>query len=85
MKPQKLFTLHDVKAENYSAPTCHASTGQALRSFSDAVNAKEGILATHAEDFTLFEIGEFDTCTGVITLYDAKKAIANGVDVKQSV
>lgn len=85
MKPQYLYVLHDSKSETYTAPTLHQARGQAIRSFSDAVNGKEGILSQHPADFTLFEIGTYDLTTGVITSYDAKISVANGVDVKTSV
>lgn len=83
MQPQKLYVIYDVKSETYTAPTVNPARGQAIRSFSDAVNSgKDNVLATHPEDFTLFELGEFNPYTGEIKLYDAKQAVANGIDVK---
>jgi len=80
---QKLYFIYDSKSETYTAPTVNPARGQAMRSFSDAVNTNEkNILAQHPEDFTLFEIGDFDPKTGIIKLYDAKVAVANGLDVK---
>ena len=80
----KLFTIYDVKSESYSAPTLNPARGQAIRQFADAVNSDDGVLSTHPEDFTLFELGDFDMKTGVITLLDAKEAVANGVDLKET-
>ena len=82
---QKLFTVYDAKSETYSAPSANPSRGQAARSFGDAVNTphsveRPNVLNQHPEDFTLFEIGEFDLRTGVITLYDACFAVGNGLD-----
>ena len=79
---QKLYMIYDSKSETFTAPTVNPARGQALRSFSDAVNAGEGVLANHPEDFTLFEIGDFDVKTGAITLYEARQSVANGLDVK---
>jgi len=81
---QKLYVLHDIKSETYTAPTLNPARGQAIRSFADAVNdtKNQSVLSTHPEDFTLFEIGEYDIKTGTITLYDSKVAVANGLDVK---
>lgn len=40
----------------------------ALRRMADAVNNPERTLVTeHPDDFSLFELGEFDTDTGIIT------------------
>ena len=69
---QKLYTVYDVKSETYTAPTAHPARGQAIRSFSDAVNSGQGVISDHPADFTLFEIGEFDINTGELTVYDAK-------------
>ena len=80
---QKLYVLFDSKSETYTAPTLNPARGQALRSFSDGVNANDGnMLSKHPEDFTLFEIGEYDIHSGEIILHPSKIAIANGVDVK---
>lgn len=83
---QKIYTVYDVKSETYTAPSLNPARGQAIRSFQDAVNdPKGGVLASHPEDFTLFELGDFDIKTGLIELYETKQAVANGLDVKTSV
>lgn len=79
----KMYTVYDSKSESYTNPTCNPARGQALRSFSDAVNSGSGVLSDHPEDFTLFEIGDFDPDSGNITLYDAKVSVVNGLDVKE--
>ena len=82
---QKLFVLFDCKSETYTAPTMNPSREQARRSFADAVNNVEGgqpsVLFFHPEDFTLFEVGEYNPATADISVYP-KIAVANGVDVK---
>ena len=80
---QKLYIVHDSKSETYTAPTVHPARGQAIRSFSDAVNGGEGVLSQHPADFTLFEIGEFNPSTGEIGLYESRQSIVNGIDVKE--
>lgn len=77
-----LYSVYDSKSETYSAPTVNPARGQAIRSFTDAVNGGQGVLFDHPQDFTLFELGAFDLKTGSITLYESKKAVANGLDVK---
>ena len=78
---QKLYYLYDSKSETYTAPMLHPARGQAIRSFSDAVNGGEGVISQHPEDFTLFEIGTFDPYTGDVQLYETKDSVANGVDL----
>jgi hypothetical protein len=88
MNEGKLFILQDEKSETFTAPTYHTATGQALRSFSDAVNGEKytsqgapNMLAQHPADFTLFEIGTYNQSTGELILHEARKVVANGLDV----
>jgi hypothetical protein len=56
----KMFSVHDVKSEVYSTPYCFKATGEAVRWFSDSSNDEKSTLNKHPEDFTLFELGEYD-------------------------
>lgn len=66
----KLFTVWDAKAEAYLQPFFCPTKGQALRSFSAAVNKPDHDLHLYAEDYSLFEIGEWDDSTGIITMLE---------------
>lgn len=77
----KLYTLYDSKSETYAAPMAHSARGQAIRAFGDAVNKPGNTISDHPEDFTLFEIGEFDISTGEITLSDVRVSVCNGQDL----
>ena len=78
---QKIYVIYDCKSETYTNPTINPARGQAIRSFGDAVNGQDSVLASHPEDFTLYEIGSYDATTGEIELQD-KVAVANGLDLK---
>lgn len=78
---QKIYIIYDVKSESYTAPTINPARGQAIRSFSDAINNPGSVIHDHPEDFTLFEIGTYDHNTGEIILHKSKEACANGVDL----
>lgn len=82
---QKLYVVYDSKSETYTHPTVNPARGQAIRSFADAVNGdpSSSVLASHPEDFTLFEIGTFDNQTGLIELYEARESVCNGLDLKE--
>lgn len=67
----KIFSVYDVKAEAYLPPFYVASKGAAVRSFSDAASDPTHNFCKHAEDFTLFELGEFNDETGRIVTLDA--------------
>jgi len=80
----KLYSIYDSKSETYSAPMSQPSRGAATRLFIDAVNGLQDQLTAHSEDFTLFEIGEFDIATGDITVFAAKISVGNGLDFKKT-
>lgn len=80
---QKIFVVHDSKVEAYAQPFCAQSTGSAIRSFGDEVNRKDTALAAHPEDFTLFEIGEYDEHRGEIRMYEIKKSLGLALDFKR--
>lgn len=77
---QKLYIVYDSKSETYTAPTAHPAQGQAKRSFADAVNSGQGVIAQHPADFTLFEIGDFDVRTGEVKLHETKISLGTGAD-----
>ena len=81
----KIFVVYDSKAGFYNKPFFEQSTGLAVRGFSDACNDKDTQLFKHASDFTLFEIGEFDSQSGVIDMYDAFQSLGVGTTFKEEV
>lgn len=60
----KVFSVFDVKAEAYLRPFFVKTRGQAIRGFSDAVNDPQHEFHAHPDDYTLFQIGEFDEDEG---------------------
>lgn len=83
---KKVFVVHDSKAEAYGMPMFMDSTGVAMRSFTDEVNRTDGqsMVAQHPEDFTLFEIGQYDEQKGEWYPNEIKKSLCVGVDVKRN-
>lgn len=63
----KLCSIYDSKAGAWLNPMSFQSTGQAIRSFGDAVNDGKSEFWKHPEDYTLFVVGEFDQLTGELT------------------
>lgn len=62
----KIFTVFDSKAGVYGQPSFMVSRGAAIRSFTDMVNDQNHPFHKHPEDYTLFEIGEYDDNEGEI-------------------
>lgn len=78
-----IFVTFDAKMEVYGVPFFAPSSAYAVRMFTDQVNDGDGLMSRHPEDFTLFDLGTFNTESGVITAV-APKALCNGVQVKES-
>lgn len=76
----KVFTVYDSKAETYAQPFFSSTTGQAIRSFQDAVEQPDHIFNKHAADFTLFEIGVYDDATGALHSLEAKVNLGTALD-----
>jgi hypothetical protein len=64
-----VVSVRDRAADNFGTPFFVVARGQAIRSFSDEVNrqAADNPLYNHADDFDLYELGEFDDDTGLFT------------------
>lgn len=56
----KVFAVYDAKVKTYSRPFQLQTAGQALRGWIDIANDKNTEIGKHPEDYTLFEIAEFD-------------------------
>jgi len=60
----KVFSVYDAKIGSYSTPFIQQTVGQALRAWIDVCNDKTTMFYKHPEDYTLFEIAEYDDETG---------------------
>lgn len=71
----KVFSVFDSKAECFLPPFYQQTTGLAIRAFAAACNKEDHDFHMHSEDFSLFELGEFDQEAGTFVQYEAKKAL----------
>lgn len=62
-----IFSVFDKKAVAYLAPFYFPQKGQAIRAFEDSINDPQSTFNKHPEDYALFELGQFDDTSGVIT------------------
>lgn len=63
----KAFSVYDVKAKFYGKPVYQRNAAEAIRAFETECNAPESQLCKYPQDFVLFEIGEYDDETGILT------------------
>lgn len=80
----KIFAVYDVKVEAYLSPFMAPTLGSALRSFEEAVNDPGHAFSKHPEDFTLFELGEFDDCLGVYSNLNAPRPVGSALEYSRS-
>ena len=79
----KIFAIYDSKAEAYLQPFFMPARGQAIRAFTEAVNDKSTNFYKHAEDYTLFEIGEYDDATAGVTALNAKTSLGCAIEFRR--
>lgn len=79
----KIFSIFDTKAEAFNTPFFFSFPGQATRAFEDLVNDPQSQISKHPEDYSLFELGEFDSTTGVIEKLDTPTNISLGIQHKE--
>ena len=81
---QFIYSIHDNKAEAYLPPFFLHNKNMAIRSFADCCQDEGHAFNRHPEDYSLWEIGEFDDQTGEIIYHTPHKALGSGIDYNQS-
>lgn len=61
-----MFSIYDSKMEAYGTPFFMPKQQMAIRAFSDIARDEKTNVNKHREDFTLFEIGEYDDSNAVV-------------------
>jgi len=78
-----IYAVYDSKAETYTPPYFQHKEAMALRTFSDCANDIGHTFGKHPEDYTLFDLGQYDDQTGSIT-QDKISSIANGKQLQEN-
>lgn len=79
----RIFCVRDRATDQFGNPMFLVNSGQAIRSFADEINAKtrdNNMLASHPEDFDLYECGEFNTDDGLFKTANPRQ-VAVGKDL----
>jgi len=71
----KIFSVRDSKAEAFLPPFFAQTAGVAIRQFESAVNDESHDMHRFAEDYTLFELGEFDESSGALLPLDTPHSL----------
>lgn len=80
----KVYTVYDSAVQAYDKPFVLRNKGEALRSWQEVANNKETMICKRPSEFTLFEIGEWDDLTGVISLYETKMSLGLAADFQKA-
>lgn len=78
-----VYSMRDSKT-GFMSVTLDQNDDAAARNFSHAVVTSDGILRTHAEDFSLYRLGSFDTDSGVLSPEPVPVHVISGVQVLHS-
>lgn len=78
-----IFTIYDEKSESYSPPFFMATKGLAIRAFTETANGGETSIAKHPEDFTLYDLGDWDDQNGLFHQPDNPKPIIKAIETKE--
>lgn len=81
----EMFAVFDVKAEAYLQPFFAMSTGVAVRMFEEAASDREHAFYKHAEDYTLFKVGEFYQDSGQLVPSDVLIPLGNAMQFRKIV
>lgn len=79
----RVFTVYDSKVGIYMDPFVALNEGQAERAMANLVSNPEHHFSRYSQDFTLFEIGEYDKSLGVYTMNQAHRRISGLWEIKQ--
>lgn len=62
----KVFAIYDHKASVYGTPFFMVNHAMAVRAFGDLAEDERTTVGKHPEDFTLYQVGEFDDGSGTL-------------------
>jgi len=77
-----VFSVRDSAAEYYQEPVFARTRAEIIRSLQNALGDPKAPFSQHAEHFALFEVGTFDTDTGMLVAHNAPVLVVGVWDLK---
>lgn len=77
----QVYTILDSAVGAFLQPFFCRTKGEAVRSFSDAVNDEKSTFNKHVMDYTLFALAEFDDASGAFTSLPAPERVIGALEV----
>lgn len=78
----KVFSIYDQKGKMYARPFFLPHKGQASRLFCDLVEDNRSEVSKHPEDYTLYQIGNYDDNIGRFENLEVHELIAHATEFK---
>ena len=78
-----VYAIRDLRS-GFFGLTTEQNDYIAARNFANAIMESKGVLFTHASDFQLFRIGEFDSDKGVLIPVQLHELVSDGAEVLRS-
>lgn len=79
-----VYCIRDIKA-GWLTPTTDQNDATASRNFIHAMKNQNSLLYTHPKDFDLFQIGSFDTETGLLHGFAGPELVFEGASCEAEV
>ena len=79
----KVYSIYDVKSLVYNQPFFARANGEAVRLFQSMVNdtnRDENMISRFPEDYTLFEVSEWDNTKGELIPLQVSVPLGKGID-----
>lgn len=78
---RKVFSMHDSVVESYDPPFLAINRGDAIRGWIQAMKGTpDNKFVQSPGDYTLYEVGEFDTSNGMLTPYTSHQRIGSALE-----
>ncbi|WNK14699.1 MAG: nonstructural protein [Microvirus sp.] len=78
-----IYSVYDTKAQKYGVPFFLQNDLIAARSFTRAVNDPSTDLCAFPQDFTLYNVGEFDDGTALFKINETPLLVCSALNVKE--
>lgn len=79
----KIFSVYDCKSESYARPFFEKTAALAIRAFEIVANEQGHQFNKYGEDYTLFEIGEYDEANAYIKAYAVLLPLGNALEMRR--
>ena len=80
----RVFILKDDKSATYGMPITSPTRGMFIRELQEELSRGNAIFARHPQDFSIFEVGQYDPRTGELTMYESKTCLGLVQDLRSS-